>query len=149
MRKLIGAALLLAACTSRPVATTPAPVTGPGAPSASDAVAGFMSAVSAQDLQALSRYWGTSQGPVRDRGDIPRDELEKRELLMMCYLHHDRYRVLTDAPAASGQRVLAVELTSGPLTRTTNFHAVLGPSNRWFVQSVDLEPVADICRQRP
>ncbi len=148
MKKLIVAVAVLAACTSKPAATRPTPTLGPGAVTPREAVAGFMNAVSAQDLQALSRYWGTSAGPVRDRGDIPREELEKRELLMMCYLHHDRYRVLTDAPATNGERVLSVELTSGPLTRTTNFHAVVGPAKRWFVQSVDLDPVSDICRQR-
>lgn len=147
MRKLIGAVLLLAACKTAPVATTPAPVAGPGAASARDAVAGFLNAVTSQDLQAMSRFWGTSAGPVRDRGDISRDELEKRELLMMCYLRHDKYRVMRDAAEPSG-RVLAVELTAGPLTRTTNFHAVAGPSSRWFVQSVDLDPVADLCRSK-
>lgn len=148
MRKLIGAVLLLAACKTSPVATSPTPASGPGAASARDAVAGFMNAVTAQDLQAMSRYWGTAAGPVRDRGDISRDDLQKRELLMMCYLRHDRYRVVTEAQDATGGRVLAVELTAGPLTRTTNFHAVAGPASRWFVQSVDLDPVIDICRSR-
>ena len=147
MRKLIGAVLLLAACKTAPVATAPGPVSGPGAANARDAVAGFMNAVTSQDLQAMSRYWGTTAGPVRDRGDMSRDELEKRELLMMCYLRHDKYRVVTEAQESTG-RVLAVELSAGPLTRTTNFHAVAGPSGRWFVQNVDLDPVSDLCRSR-
>ena len=147
MRKLIGAVLLLAACKTSPVATSPAPVAGPGATTARDAVSGFLNAVTSQDLQAMSRYWGTKDGPVRDRGDMPRDQLEKRELLMMCYLRHDKYRVLNDTQEPDGRK-LTVELTAGPLTRTTDFHAVVGPSSRWFVQSVDLDPVADICRIR-
>lgn len=156
MRKLISALALIvvAACasqttTSTTTATPRASVSGgTGAADPRGAVSGFLGAVKSQNLQALSTYWGTKDGAVRDQGSMTRDELEKRELLMMCYLRHDSYRVATDAPGTNGERVLAVELTHGTLTATTNFYAVVSSKGRWYVRQVDLEPVAEFCRRK-
>lgn len=154
MRKLISALALIAtaACSASTTNTTvtPQPVAsgGTGAPDPRSAVAGFMGAIKTQNLQTLSSFWGTKDGAVRDQGSMTRDELEKRELLMMCYLRHDSYRVVTEAPAASGERVLGVQLTVGTLTATTNFYAVVSSKGRWYVRQVDLEPVAEFCRRK-
>lgn len=155
MRKLISALALIAiaACTSQTttkVSTAPKPAV-PGQPGAADprtAIAGFLGAVKTQNLQELSAYWGTKDGAVRDLGSMSRDEMEKRELLMMCYLRHDSYRIATEAPAAADERVFAVQLTAGTLTATTNFYAVVSSKGRWFVRQVDLEPVAEFCRRK-
>ena len=95
----------------------------------------------------MSIIWGSDKGPARDQ--IERQELEKRELIMQCMLTHDRFRILTEAPATGGKRVFRVELQRGSLTRATNFTSVQGPSDRWYVESADLEPVKDLCRQMP
>ncbi len=118
-----------------------------GAPSARGAVESFLSAVRAQDLQAMSTVWGNSKGPARDVVD--RDQLEKRELIMQCYLGHDSFNVLSDTRTTGDEHVVQVTLTKGKLTRETSFTAVQGPSDRWYVLRADLEPVKDLCAKAP
>ena len=143
MRKLLMGLLLAAACTSR---TTVAPVIpSPVGPRA--ALDAFLASVRSQDLQAMSAAWGDKDGAVRDSKKMGREEIEQRELLLMCYFRHDRYRVLGDAPATGGERVMRVELTKGTLTRTTNFY-VTDAGSRWYVRSADVEPVRDLCQRR-
>jgi hypothetical protein len=136
------AVLLLAACGPR---TSSGTLTG--APAPRTAVEQFLAAIRAQDLQAMSVVWGSEKGPARDL--IARQELEKRELIMQCMLAHDRYRILSEATGAEGKQVFRVELRRGAVTRATNFYSVKGPSDRWYVESADLEPVKDLCRQAP
>lgn len=138
-RLVLGALLVTAAC--RP------PGTGAltGAPTARAAVDQFMGAVRAQDLQKLSTIWGTTNGPARDQ--IDRTELERRELLMMCYLSHDRYQVLDEQAAAGGARAVRVRVTRRTLNRETTYTVVRGPSDRWYVQDVDLTQMQEFCAQ--
>ena len=120
MRKLVVAALLVtsAACrTAAPPAATSKGGPLPGAPTPQAAVDGFLGAVKSEDLQAMSIVWGNTKGPARDA--FGRDELEKRELIMQCYLLHDSYRVVNEAPGAAGRRLFRVSLTKGKLTRET------------------------------
>lgn len=155
MKKLITALALLAACSSSPPPATPGPApTGShvlsgnetGAPDAASAVRGFMTAVKQTDLQSLSALWGNSQGPARDA--LPRDELEKREFIMMCDLRHDRFDVLPDAPGTNGSRSVPVTVVLGPLTRTTTFTVVQGPAGRWYVENVDVTHMQEFCAKR-
>jgi hypothetical protein len=107
----------------------------------------FLAAVRTQDLQAMSAAWGNKEGPVRESRIMTRDEVERRELILMCYFRHDRYRVLGEQPAPNDERVMQVELTKGTISRTTNFFLVQG-RDRWFVRSADMEPVRDLCANR-
>ena len=147
MRKFVVALLLLGACRS---AGTPGPSstdgrqTGAASPRA--AVVAFLGAVTAPYLPALSVIWGRDMGPARDA--IERNELEKRELIMQCYLTHDSYRVLSDLTGEKGKRVFRVALTKGQMTRETNFTTVQGPAQRWYVEEVDLTATADLCSKR-
>ena len=144
MRKLLLMGLLMAAaCTTRTVAV-PEPSTAQGP---RPALAEFLASVRSQDLQAMSGAWGDRDGPVRDNKKMSREEMEQRELLLMCYFSHDSYRVLGDSPGTNGERVLSVELTKGTLKRTTNFYLTQG-RDRWYVRSADIEPVKDICQDR-
>ena len=95
----------------------------------------------------MSGAWGDKDGAVRDNKKMSREEMEQRELLLMCYFRHDKYRVVSEAPGTDGERLLSVELTKGTLRRTTNFYLVKGGS-RWFVRSADIEPVRDLCTDR-
>lgn len=143
MKRFVAIGLLALAAACHP--SSRGPLTG--APTPRTAVEQFLGAVRAQDLQAMSTVWGTSKGPARDQ--MQRDQLEKRELLMMCYLTHDRYQVLGEVPTETSHRTLRVELTRGTTSRVTTFITVPGPSDRWYVESADLKPVEDLCRNRP
>ena len=150
MKKLITTFVLLAACHSTSVTTTNSPVvlrgSQTGATDAATAIRGFLSAAKQADLQALGAMWGNAQGPARDQW--PREELEKRELIMMCYLKHDRYDILGDAPNPGGTRAVIVSLTLGDMTRSTNFDVVRASDSRWYVQNVDVKPLQDFCSRR-
>ena len=153
MKKLIGALVLLAACHSSPTpATSPAPRPASAASNTAGtldprgAVLAFLGAVHEQDLQRISAVWGTKDGSVRDAG-MPREELERRELVMLCYLRHDRARIVSDAPAPGDHRAYVVEINRGGLTRSTNFYVVQGPQGHWFVENVDIEQLQDLVRR--
>ena len=151
MRKLIGlGALLLAAACSRKVEVSspaPTPSAAPGtvgAASAADAVARFMAAAKAEDLQAVGAVWGTPTGPAREQ--MSRNEFEMRAFYIVKCLRNDSYSVLNEGPAAGGRRVSAVQIVKGSLTRQTNFRMVAGPQGRWFVENIELEPLTAICQ---
>ena len=147
---------LTLACATSPARTTasaPLPAVAPagsatGATDARSAVLAFLDAAKNQDLQALSSIWGSTEGSVRETGNIPRDEMEKRELVMLCYLAHDTHQIVSDAPAANNERIVAAQLKHGMLARTTNFYAVAGPAGRWYVRTFDMEPLTDLCKSK-
>jgi hypothetical protein len=144
VRKLLLLGLLLAgACSTRTV-SVPEPASTQGA---RPALAEFLAAVRSQDLQAMSGAWGDRDGAVRDNKKMTREEMEQRELLLMCYFRHDSYRIVGETPGTNGERVMAVELTKGTLKRTTNFYLTQG-RDRWYVRSADIEPVRELCQER-
>jgi hypothetical protein len=153
VKKLITSFVLLAACHSTSTVTTAAPTPAPvlrgsqtGAADANTAIRGFLTAAKQTDLQAMGALWGSAQGPARDM--LPREELEKRELVMMCHLKHDRYDLVGDAPNPGGTRAVIVSLTLGDLTRSTNFQVVRAQDARWYVQDVDLKPLQEFCARK-
>ena len=145
---------LVSACATSPSRVpngSPMPAVAPagnttGAADAKAAVLSFLDAAKNQDLQALAAVWGSTEGSVRDTGTIPREEMEKRELVMLCYLTHDSHQILSEAPAANNERVVAAQLRRGNLSRTANFFAVAGPGGRWYVRTFEMEPLTDFCR---
>jgi hypothetical protein len=143
---LIGLLLIAAACTTRTTTVTPAP-TSAGSTGPRAALDAFLSAIRAKDLQALGAVWGDKNGAIRDTKRISREEVEQRELVLMCYFNHDSFKVLSDAPAVGGERVMAVTLTRGTISRTTNFYLTSG-GDRWYVRSADMEPVRDLCKKQ-
>ncbi|MFN2564804.1 MAG: hypothetical protein ABR499_07330 [Gemmatimonadaceae bacterium] len=154
MKKLSIALVLAAAChgaASRPTpgvqpAGAPFAAGSGGATSARAAVASFLAAARNEDLQAMALAWGTAAGPARNT--IPREELEKRELIMMCFLRHDRHQLVSDAGSTGGHRRIEVELVQGTLARSTAFTVVPAPDGRWYVQSFDMEAVRDFCARK-
>jgi len=155
VKKLIAAVVILAstaACRSAPgpvYTPAPAPATNAtGAPDAANAVRGFLAAAKAQDLQAMSMYFGNEEGPARDV--LPRDELEKREIIMAGCLQHDRFDIIGDAPGTGGARVLAVQLVKPGRSASVNFETVMSPRDRrWYIKSFDLPKLMqEYCARR-
>ena len=149
--KIISALVLLTACHSSQPASAPSPRSGTavGATGSLDprgAVLAFLSAVHDQDLQRIAAVWGTKDGSVQSSG-MAREELERRELVMLCYLRHDRAKVVSDAPSANNHRVFGVEITRAGLTRETKFYAVQGPQGHWYVENVDIEPLQELVKR--
>lgn len=154
MRKLlIGLLLTAGACTTRTtVVQQPAPTPAPATANAAQgtprqALNTFLAAANAQDLQAMAAVWGDKDGSVQSSRKMGREEIEKREIIMMCYLRHDKYRVVSDAPSVDNERVLGVELTKGRLSRTSNFNLATDGS-RWYVRSANLEALRDLCAEK-
>jgi hypothetical protein len=140
---------VVAGCHSAPKSTAPTPVLSgsqTGAPNAQAAVDGFLAAVKTQDLQAMGALWGGPDGPARDL--MPREELEKRELIMTCYLKHDHYDIVGDAPNPGGSRAFVVSVSYKDLTRSTTVQVVQGPAQRWYVETVDVLKLTDICARK-
>lgn len=104
----------------------------------------FLAAVNAQDIQAMSVVWGTEKGPARDQ--LPRQELERREIIMQQCFAHDRFRVVDEQPGEGGSRVIRVEVTRGRTTKTPQFVTIKGPSERWYVLDADIAAMRDLCR---
>ena len=147
MRTLLLIGLLFAgACTTRTIEVpAPAPVSAaPIAAGPRPALDAFLSAIRAQDLQALAIAWGDKNGPVRDTKVFSREEMEQRELILIRCFKHDRFRVLNESPAADGERVFQVELVRGTVTRVTDFFTAKAP-DRWYVRSANMEQVKDLC----
>jgi hypothetical protein len=95
----------------------------------------YLAAARAQDLQALGVVWGDEKGPTRDH--LPREELEKREFVMLCLLKHDQARIGEPVAAVGGRYTMQVELTQGQVKANVKFTVAKGPSNRWYVQDFD------------
>ena len=149
MKRFALVLLLLAPAACRSSAgryTGPKASASTGAPAPRAAVDGFLAAVKSQDLQAMSGFWGSERGPAREA--LARDVLEKRELVMQCYLTHDRYSILNEMAGDKGRRVIRVALSKGPVTKETNFTAVQGPADRWYVEEVDLSATAELCHRQ-
>ena len=79
---------------------------------------------------------------------MERTDPEKRELIMVCYLKHDRYEIAGEAPNPGGTRAVVVNLTLGNQSRSANFEVVRGPGDRWYVQNVDLKALQDFCARK-
>jgi hypothetical protein len=143
VKKILALLIFAAACA-------PGARTGPGseltgAPAPRLAVEHFLNAVKSQDIQAMSSIFGTNSGPARDH--IDRVELEKRMLIMQCFFNHDKFRITGEGMQA-GKRVFQLELTLGTLTRQTSAQVVEGPSQRWYVESLDIAAVRDFCAEQ-
>ena len=145
MRRIAVLFLLLAACRSGPKPRADGVTTGASEPRA--ALDAFLGAIRSQDLQALSRLWGGERGLARDR--FSRDDLEKRELLMMCHLAHDSFNVVAESPDRDGHPVYTVRLNRRNQSRETTFRMYGTREKRWFVAEVAMDPVRDFCDRMP
>ena len=131
MRKALWCLVFVAACHSAPAGNV---LTGADSPRS--AVERFLAAARAQDMQALSVTWGNDKGPQRDQ--LERQELEKRELIMIALLRHDQAKISEPKRIDGGKMVLTVDLKQGKRSASPTFTTVMGPSSRWYVVDLDL-----------
>ena len=87
------------------------------------------------------RVCGRKDGPARVTMD--RTELEKREIILACYVNQDSNRILGEEQGIGGHREVRVELKKGNMTRQTTFYAIQGPGRRWYVDNMDIASVRD------
>jgi hypothetical protein len=59
---------------------------------------------------------------------------------------HDKFHILGESPGDGGHRVIATELTRGTNTRTPRFYVIQGPSNRYYIDNMEIAAVRDFCR---
>ena len=88
---------------------------------------------------------GHVQGPARDQ--FERAELEKRLIVMQGCYDGEKHTIIDEQPGDNGKRILRVELTKGPVTKTPRFTTVKGPSDRWYVEDADFAAVTALCRR--
>ncbi len=138
--RFIAAVVLLSACSSTQQAPS-GQVSGAVSPRL--AVEQFLKAAKATDIQAMSAVFGTKAGPARETMD--RTELEKRQVILACFFTHDSYRILGEAAGTGGHREIRVELKKGNVTRQPMFYTIQGPSQRWYVDNMDIASVRDFC----
>jgi hypothetical protein len=124
--------VLAAACKTVVVADTS--LTGAGTARAS--VDRFLSAARAQDLQALGADFGDDRGALRDHSD--RAITERRLLIMLQCLKHDKAVVAEPTRGEGGRQLFSVDFVQGTLKATVAFTAVKGPSDRWYVEKFDI-----------
>lgn len=161
VRKIVGSILVVAATAGLPAcrsagaprATTTTTTSagtvvalpqGDGATSAAGAVTAFLTAARTTDVSAMARLFGTGAGPITEREGG--NDVEKRMRALACYLAHDGARVVEDLPGVGSGRSMTVELRQRELVRRARFNAVPGPRGRWFVESFDINALADFCR---
>jgi hypothetical protein len=135
----LAAVLSLAACRS-----VPAGGAAGGALSAQAAVQEFLAAAHEGRWQMMAALFGTSSGSIARRDAA--NDVEKRMRTLQCYLTHDVARVTEESPGQGSSRSLQVELRKANLVRRTNFVAVPGPNDRWYVEAFDIQAVTDLCR---
>lgn len=118
-----------------------------GAADSRSALDAFLGSVRAQDLQAMSRLWGGPRGLARDV--LSREQLEQRELLIMCHMGHDSYSIVSEHTDSDGRRVYLVRLRRGSQSRETTFKMYRSGADRWYVEEADMNPVRDFCDRMP
>ena len=164
MRKTIlmaSACLMLAACVTRTVG--PDPMAGVGS---SLAVERFLQAANARDLAAMSRVFGTADGPIGDTGssfgcafkkigswfgmsDACRtyQEVELQMNLVSQILQHEDYRVVSENPVPG--RIDPTTRIGVDLVRAGGQQAVdvgflvvrEGGDGSWLVQEIELDKI--------
>ena len=142
-----GSRCLLVVCTSLLLPLTGCrspnpPLAAPISPEA--AVRGFMAAVAADDLTAMSHLWGSERGLAARR--MENTELEQRLQVIQIYLRHESFEVRPSSPrpgvAPDREQQFNVRVLRDGCVRDVPF--TLRPhGGGWLVYDVDLEAVGN------
>ena len=129
---LAGVLLGAVACSTQPVSTFVIPV------DPAVTVGSFMDAVQANNLEIMGQLWGTDAGPMAGRMDA--EQLDMRLSVMLRYLEHESYTIVTGAPTATsrpGHRAVQVELTRQGCVYKVPVELVQVASG-WLINNIDL-----------
>lgn len=133
---------LLVACGRPPSAAAPA--------SPEAAVRGFLNAVKANNLAAMSDLWGSPRGPARSY--MGREEMDQRLAVIRTYLEHERFEILHSqgvlAAAAGGRRSLQVRLVRNGCTPVVPF-TLVPYGGGWLISDIDLSAAGNPQRRCP
>lgn len=117
----------------------------PASPEA--AVRGFLAAVQANNLGAMSDLWGDQRGPARTYMDAA--ELEQRLTVIRSFLQHEQAELLESQagvmPSDGSQRVVQVRLTRKGCTPVVPF-TVMRYGAGWLVTNIDLAAAGNPAR---
>jgi len=114
---------------------------GTGADSPTTAITRFLDATQRRDLAAMEQVWGTESGLASKT--MPRKELERRELIMMQCLHHEKATLGAAGPSEGGRLKIPVALTMGTKHATPAFTVSRDSNNRWYVENFDIDQLRD------
>jgi hypothetical protein len=89
----------------------------------------------------MAAVWGTENGPASQ--SIPKKELERRELIMIQCLAHEKATLGASAPSEAGRLRIPVELTLLTRKATPAFTVVKGPGGRWYVENLEIDQLRD------
>ena len=131
--------LVAAACRTVPATSMSGALSAAGAVGAvtpTRAVEMMLAAATLQDIQAISAVWGDEKGMTRDR--IGRDELEKRTLIMICVLRHEKETIGAPQQLPGNRYLIPVELTQRGKAGSTTFTVSRMADGRWVVSDVNL-----------
>lgn len=122
-------------------ASLPGVGAGSGAETPAAAIRQFLDGATRRDLTAMAAVWGTERGPASK--SMGRKELERRELIMMQCLAHEKAIVGASGPGEGGRLKIPVELTAGTRSAAPLFTVVQGPRTRWYVETFEIDKMRD------
>lgn len=100
----------------------------------------FLLAANSNDVQTMSRLFGTSRGSILRRD--PRAEVEERMFAIASVLRHEDYVIEreTIVPGRIGDAVqVHVRLALGDRRVSVPFTVVRTRSNEWLIEEIDLQ----------
>jgi len=112
-----------------------------GADSPTTAIQRFLDAAKRKDLAAMEQVWGTEKGVASKT--MSRRELERRELIMMQCLHHEKATLGAAGPSEGGRLRIPVAMSIGTKRATPMFTVSRDSGNRWFVENFDIDNLRD------
>lgn len=114
---------------------------GTGAGSPSGAINQFLDGARRKDISAVAAVWGTADGPAGK--SMKRQELERRVLIMMQCLGHEKATIGASGPSEGGRLRIPVTLTAENRKATPMFTVSRASGSRWFVENFEIDQLRD------
>lgn len=133
--------LLLGGCVSRTTTVEQAP-TGAGV-GPSLVVERFLQAANANDIQTMSRLFGTKQGSIRQRDPI--DQVEQRMFTLASLLRHQDFNIVGEqvVPGRIGEALTIVTMVrQGSRDARVPFTVVRTADGGWLVEQIGVDDLA-------